>query len=287
MTDNPLLIDARALAQALDTVKVVDASWYLPADQRDPAAEYAEGHVPGAVFFDHDAVSDPDGAFPHTLPSAAHFGAAMGALGLTVSDDIVVYDGAGLFSAARAWWLLRRFGARNVRVLDGGLPAWRAAGLPLESGSNEPAPAHFAATDHAGDALDLTAMRALVAAGTAQIADARSAPRYAGSAPEPRPGVRSGHMPGARSVPYGDLQVNGHLKSAAELRSAFEGAGIDPDAPVVTSCGSGITAAVLNLALESLGNRGSKLYDGSWTEWGSQPDTPVETGPAPERGLKN
>ncbi len=272
-----------AAASGAADVRVVDASWYLPAQKRDARAEFEAAHIPGAVFFDQDAVVDPQSTLPHALPSAAVFSAAAGALGLSSSDRIVVYDGMGLFSAARIWWMLRVFGARDVRVLDGGLTAWQAAGLPTRSGPAHPEPAHFDATDPGDAVVGLEDMRRIVDSGTVPIADARSTERFSGNAPEPRAGVRSGHMPGAFSLPFGELQDGGRLKDEAGLRAAFRNAGIDPEAPVVTTCGSGVTAAVINLALESLGNRNAKLYDGSWTEWGSQGDTPVETGPAVTR----
>lgn len=285
MSQHKTIISPQELAQALQAgdVRIVDASWYLPAQNRDAQAEFETAHIPGAVFFDQDAVVDPRSSMPHALPSPAVFSQAAGALGLSENDRIVVYDGMGLFSAARVWWMLRVFGASDVWVLDGGLPAWIAAGLPVQSGPAHPEPTRFDATDPGAAVVGLGDMRRIVDAGEAQIADARSAERFSGSAPEPRAGVRPGHMPGASSLPFGELQADGRLKDAEGLRAAFRTAGLDPDAPVVTTCGSGVTAAVINLALESLGNRNAKLYDGSWTEWGSQGDTPVETGPAVTR----
>jgi thiosulfate/3-mercaptopyruvate sulfurtransferase len=282
MDATPYLVSPEDLSDRLGAadLSVIDASWYLPAQNRDAKAEFAAAHVPGAVFFDHDAVVDPASALPHALPPAEVFAAAAGTLGIAETDEIVVYDGLGLFSAPRAWWLFRTFGAGNVRILDGGFPAWTAAGLPTESGASRISPKRFRAAFRDDAVASFAAMRRYVEAGDVAIADARSAERFEGSAPEPRAGVRSGHMPGARSLPFGNLAENGRLKSPDALRAAFAQAGIDPDAPVVTSCGSGITAAVINLALESLGNAGSRLYDGSWTEWGSAADTPVATGRA-------
>lgn len=283
MSQNPFLISPAALGERLGSpgLSVVDASWYLPAQNRNAQAEFAAGHVPGAVFFDHDAIADPASGLPHTLPSAEAFGRAAGALGIAETDTIVVYDGIGLFSGPRAWWMFRTFGARDVRLFDGGFPAWTAAGRPVEAGEARPRPAAaFEAGFDPAAVAGLAAMRAHVERGDIQIVDARPADRFGGAVPEPRPGVRSGHMPGALSLPFPLLGENGRLKPPDALRAAFEAAGVDPDRPVVTSCGSGITAAVINLALESLGVRGSALYDGSWTEWGSQTDTPVETGPA-------
>lgn len=282
MTDNPHLISPAELAARLGEsgLSIVDASWYLPAQNRDPKAEFEAGHVPGAVFLDQDAVVDPDSPLPHTLPSADLFGGALGALGVASDDVIVVYDGAGLFSAARGWWMLRVFGARKVRVLDGGLPAWREAGHPIETGRAEKAPARFDAVLDQSAVVLLPEMRGIVAERSAQIADARSGERFRAEAPEPRAGVRGGHMPGAHSLPMTELVEKGRLKPAQELEAAFARAGIDPAAEIVTSCGSGVTAAVINLALASTGRAEGRLYDGSWTEWGSAPDTPVETGPA-------
>ncbi|NDW03990.1 3-mercaptopyruvate sulfurtransferase [Jiella pacifica] len=280
MTQNPFLISAEDLAAVVgrDGVSIVDASWYLPAQKRFARAEYEAGHVPGAVFFDQDAIVDPASSLPHTLPSPEVFAEKVGALGIADTDTIVVYDGMGLFSAPRVWWMFRVFGAKDVRVLDGGFPAWQSAGLAIETETPTPAPASFEPRFDATAAVFLPQMKEIVAAGAFQIADARPAERFAGEAPEPREGVRAGHMPGARSLPFLQLTENGRLKSQDGLRQAFADAGIDPERPVVTSCGSGVTAAVINLALESLGNHDSRLYDGSWTEWGSSTDTPVETG---------
>ncbi|MEF2072450.1 3-mercaptopyruvate sulfurtransferase [Consotaella aegiceratis] len=270
---------AAHLSQVGRGLSIVDASWYLPAQGRIASEEFAAGHIPGAVFFDHDAVVDPRSSLPHTLPPASNFAEAAGALGLSATDTIVVYDGMGLFSAPRAWWLFRTFGARDVRVLDGGFAAWKAAGLPIEAGAASPKPAEFHAVFNAEAAVSLEEMRRLVADGAMQVADARPAERFAGAVPEPRQGVRGGHMPGARNLPFSLLAEDGRLKPPEQLAAAFAEAGLDPQRPIVTSCGSGVTAAVINLALAALGANGTRLYDGSWTEWGSQPDTPVVTGP--------
>ncbi|GGD91476.1 sulfurtransferase [Aureimonas endophytica] len=285
MGSNPHLIPPEALSGLLgsDGLSIVDASWYLPAQNRDARAEFLEGHIPGAVFFDQDAVVDPAASLPHSLPSPEVFAAAVGRLGIRETDSIVVYDGMGLFSAPRVWWLFRTFGAKDVRILDGGFPDWRAAGLTIRSGEAVLQPRQFTPHFDAGAVVALAEMREHVSAGDVQIADARSRERFEGRAPEPRAGVRSGHMPGARSLPFTELVADGRLKPSEGLRQAFAGAGLDPAAPVVTSCGSGVTAAVISLALASLGNDAAKLYDGSWTEWGSASDTPVETGPAPVR----
>ena len=280
MTQNPFLITPEQLAETLGRpgIAVADASWYLPAQNRFARAEYEQAHIPGAVFFDQDAVVDPASHLPHTLPPEAVFAEAAGRMGISDTDTVVVYDGMGLFSAPRVWWLFRSFGAKDVRLLDGGFPAWQAAGLPVEAEVPSPAPAVFDARLDRDAVASLDEMKAWVAGGGRQIADARPADRFAGEAPEPRAGVRAGHMPGAASVPIGLVTDEGRLKQPEALRETFAAAGVDPDGPVVTSCGSGVTAAVLSLALASLGNRDVKLYDGSWTEWGSATDTPVETG---------
>ncbi|RZJ78716.1 MAG: 3-mercaptopyruvate sulfurtransferase, partial [Brevundimonas sp.] len=248
-------------------------------DGRDARADFAEAHIPGAVFLDLDAVSDADSPLPHTLPAPAAFAASAGVLGLSDRDSIVVYDTSGLFSAARVWWMLTIMGARDVRVLDGGLPAWRAPGLPVESGV--PARPGFAVFSHRFDADAVVAIdqvRDALTDGT-QVVDARGAARFRGEAAEPRPGVRPGHMPGALNLPYGGLlNPDGTLKRGATLKAAFRDAGVDIDRPVITTCGSGVTAAILTLGLAELG-RPSRLYDGSWSEWGAPEGGPVVTGP--------
>lgn len=258
--------------------RIVDASWYLPAHKRTGAAEYAAGHVPGAVFFDLDAIADHATGLPHMLPSPATFADAVGKMGISATDTIVVYDGPGFLSAPRVWWTFRIMGASNVFVMDGGIDGWKAEGRPLDTDLPEPAPATFVTDFHPEMVTSFAAMKEIVASGSMQIGDARSAGRFAAEEPEPRAGLRSGHMPGARNLPSGVFSENGKFKSLAELRGIFETAGIDLSEPVVTSCGSGITAAIITLALESLGHTDNTLYDGSWTEWGSHADTPIETG---------
>jgi thiosulfate/3-mercaptopyruvate sulfurtransferase len=258
--------------------KVVDASWYLPAQNRNAAGEYATGHIPGAVFFDQDVVADHSTGLPHTIPSAQVFSAAAGKSGLSETDTIVVYDGPGFFSAPRVWWLFRLFGAGSVYVLDGGLDGWKREGRPVTSDLSEPAPVTFNARYDASKVTTLDAMKDIVAGARSQIADARGPGRFQGTEPEPRAGVRSGHMPGARNVPAAILSENGRFKSLPELKATIEASGIDLSRPVVTSCGSGITAAIITLALTSLGHTDNTLYDGSWTEWGGLDDTPVVTG---------
>lgn len=260
-------------------VKIVDASWYLPAQNRDAKAEYLAGHIPGAVFFDIDAIADRTTDLPHMLPDPADFAAAAGALGLSENDTIIVYDGLGLFSAPRVWWTLRIFGAKDVRVLDGGLPAWAQAGYPKETGEARPTPARFNATFSHATVRDFAAVRAALAAGET-VVDARSAPRFRGELPEPRPGLPSGHMPGALNLHYDLLSEGGRLVAPEKIRALFEQAGVDLSAPLTTTCGSGITAALLLFALARIGKRDVALYDGSWTDWASRPGAPIATGPA-------
>ncbi len=276
------VVSADWVEQQLGTpnFRIVDASWYLPAHKRDGKQEYASGHIPGAVFFDQDAISDHDTGLPHSLPSPEFFAEEVGKLGISESDTIVVYDGPGFFSAPRVWWMLRVMGAEKVYVLDGGLDGWKAAGKPLEAEAPQVEPAEFNAEFKASRVTSFSDMRAIVDTGEKQVADARGAGRFTGDEAEPRTGMRSGHMPGARSLPATAFSENGHFKDLPTIRKMIEDAGIDISKPVVTSCGSGVTAAVVTLALESLGHSDNSLYDGSWSEWGSKQDTPVVTGPS-------
>lgn len=251
-------------------LSVVDASWYLPAAKRDGKAEYVDGHIPGAVFFDIDEVSDKSSDLPHMLPDPTGFEAAAAGLGVNTEDDIVVYDGGGLFSAPRVWWMFRLFGARKVHVLEGGLPRWKAEGRPLEQGAAQRQAGQFSVRFNKDGVASMADVASALKDKSTQVLDVRAAGRFTGEAPEPRPNLPSGHMPGARNLPITELVANGALKSKEELLQAFKDAGIDPDAALITSCGSGVSAAIANLALEVAGKPQPKLYDGSWTEWASR-----------------
>lgn len=283
MSENsPFIVTADWLEQHLNDpgMTVIDASWYLPAQGRNARAEYDAGHIPRAVYFDQDLVVAPGSSLPHTLPSPKAFAAHASAMGVTKDDTIVVYDGPGLFSAPRVWWMFRVMGAKKVYLLEGGIDGWKRDGRFVTDKPTKTASSVFSEEFDASRVASLAEMRAIVANGSLQIADARPSGRFEGRDVEPRQGVRSGHMPGAHNVPALSLAKDGKLLPPDELRKLLADAGVDLTKPVVTTCGSGVTAAVITLALETLGNTDNKLYDGSWTEWGSQADTPVETGPS-------
>jgi len=262
-------------------LRIVDATWYLPHLQRDARAEFAEAHVPGAVRFDIDAISDRISPLPHMLPTPEDFARAVGALGIGEGDRVVAYGGRNMIASARAWWMFRVFGHDRVSVLDGGLPKWRAEGRATEAGTPAPAARRFTARLRHDLVRDLGQVRDNVTARGEQVLDARSHGRFAGTEPELRPGLRGGHIPGSLNLPYDRLfpTPDGTLPSVEALRQAFEGAGLDLRKPVSTTCGSGVSAAVLTFGLYLLGRADVPVYDGSWTEWGGRADTPVETGP--------
>lgn len=279
---SPFIVSADWLQEHLydPGLSVIDASWYLPAQKRDARAEYDAAHIPGAIFFDQDLVVEPDSDLPHTLPSPIHFEQHASAMGITVHDTIVVYDGPGYFSAPRVWWMFRTMGAKRVYVLDGGLDNWRAQDRPLTAELTKTAGAAFLPAFDASRVVGFDEMQTIVASASIQIADARGPGRFTGSEAEPRQGMRSGHMPGARNVHYATLSQDGYLKDLDGLRQTLADAGIDPTQPTVASCGSGVTACVIALALESLGNEHVKIYDGSWSQWGARDDTAIVTGGA-------
>jgi thiosulfate/3-mercaptopyruvate sulfurtransferase len=258
-------------------VRIVDATWYMPQARRDPSAEFAETHIPGAVFFDIDAISDRTTSLPHMLPDAETFARAVSALGISRRDRVVAYGGKNLVGAARAWWTFRAFGHDDVVVLDGGLPKWRQEGRPVASGVPSPSAGAFTAKLRPALVRDLEAVRANVQTRREQVADARSLGRFIGTEPEPRAGLRSGHIPGSVSLSYDQLfREDGTLRAADDLSRVFAAAGLDLTRPITTTCGSGITAAVLALGLHTVGREDVAVYDGSWTEWAGRPDTPIE-----------
>ncbi len=260
-------------------VVIVDGSWHMPNSGRDARAEFTAGHIPGAVYFDIDAIADTASDLPHMLPDAETFSAKAGALGIASDKTIIVYDETGLFSAPRVWWTLRVMGAQDVRILEGGGPKWRAEQRPIEAGEARPEPATFTVRFDADAVADVEQVKRASMAHD-QILDARPAARFTGETPEPRQGLRSGHIPNSANLPFSALIEDGKLKPEAELKAAIKAAGIDTQKPVITSCGSGVTAAVLALALDTVGAKDVALYDGSWTEWGGRDDTPVASGGA-------
>lgn len=280
MAQDPLVSTAW-LAEHLNApdVRIIDASWFLPGSDRDPRAEYALVHIPGALFFDIDEIVDETSDLPHMLPSPVKFASRMRKLGIGDGARLVIYDSQGLFSAPRVWWTFRAMGHEDVVVLDGGLPKWIAEGRPVEDGVPPPRERHFT-TRYANDLVrDQAQVRRALAGGKDQLVDARPAARFQGEAPEPRPGLRGGHMPGALNVPSSSvIAPDGALKSAEQLKAVFEAAGVDLARPIITTCGSGITASLLALALARIGRDRTPVYDGSWADWGRPGDTEVVTG---------
>jgi thiosulfate/3-mercaptopyruvate sulfurtransferase len=278
---SPWLVTTDWLASRLRSpdLVVVDGSYYLPQQKRDAAAEYRAGHIPGAVRFDIDAISDHSSQLPHMLPSAFDFGLAMAELGISERNTIIIYDGMGLFSAPRVWWTFRLFGAEYVHILDGGLPKWKAENRPVEQGEVQRPRSHFVTRTPEKIVATLATVQRALADKSTQVVDARPAERFRGEAPEPRPGVRPGHMPGSLNVPSSTLTQNGQLLPPDRLRAAIAASGVDLERPVITSCGSGVSAALLWLALDALGKPPVALYDGSWSEWGSLSQMPAATGP--------
>ncbi|MCE6952608.1 3-mercaptopyruvate sulfurtransferase [Cereibacter sphaeroides] len=282
MTDDPrTLVSTDWLAAHLrdPDLRIIDASWYLPAMGRDARAEYEAGHIPGARFFDIDEIADLRSALPHMAPPPEKFISRMRAMGIGDGHQVVIYDGAGILSAPRVWWTFRLMGKADVAVLDGGLPKWTAEGHPLEDMPPVVRDRHMTVQRQAGLVKDVTQVAHASKLAEAEIIDARSEGRFKGTEPEPRPGLRGGHIPGSKNVPFQTLLTgNGTLKPAAELRAIFEAAGVDLAKPAITTCGSGVTAAVLSLALEIIGHRNHALYDGSWAEWGMYDDLKVAKG---------
>ena len=281
------LVGTEWLAAHLDDphVRVVDSSFKLPGITPTAREDYDRGHIPGTVFFDIDDIAEPGTSLPHMIPSPELFARKMERLGIGDDDRVIVYDSAGLSSAGRAWWMLRLFGHRNVALLDGGLPQWKAAGRPLETAVPNPPLRRFTARFDPALVRDKQALLGNLATRREQVVDARAAGRFAGVAEETRPGLRRGHIPGSRNLPYDrvtDPQTH-RLRDAEALSELFRDASVALDRPIVTSCGSGVTACALAFALHLIGHPGAAVYDGSWSEWGLPGDTPVETGPAPAK----
>jgi thiosulfate/3-mercaptopyruvate sulfurtransferase len=258
-------------------LRILDATWYLPHLRRDAQAEFREAHIPGAVYFDIDAIADRQQGLPHMLPDAATFAEAVGALGVGDGDRVVVYGGKHLIASARVWWTFRTFGHDRIAVLDGGFPRWREEGRPVEAGAPSPARRHFTARFRPDLVTALDGVRRNLETRAVQVGDARSAGRFAGTEPEPRAGVRSGRIPGSLNLPYDGLfRPDGSLLPAGDLRRRFEDARVDLAQPIATTCGSGVSACVLALGLHLAGRPDVPVYDGSWTEWGGREDVPVE-----------
>ncbi|PVA09291.1 3-mercaptopyruvate sulfurtransferase [Pelagivirga sediminicola] len=282
--DDPgILVSTAWLAAHLKDpdLRILDATWFLPGTQRDAREEYEAAHIPGARFFDIEEISDHRSDLPHMAPATEKFMSRLRAMGVGDGHQVVVYDTHGLFSAARVWWLFKLMGQRNIAVLDGGLPKWQAEGRPTEDMAPIVRDRHMTVRRQNQMVKDVTQMAAASKLGDHTILDARPAARFRGEAPEPREGLRRGHIPGSRNVPHTDLlNEDGTMKDPDALRAVFEAAGADLDKPVITTCGSGTTAAIINLALERIGVTDHALYDGSWSEWGAFPTVPVATGDA-------
>ena len=276
------LTNTDELARELDApdLVIIDASWHMPGEGKDARAEYLTEHIPGAIFFDIDEIADTRSKLPHMLPPPEKFSSRMRSMGVGDGSRIVIYDSSGLYSAARVWWTFRVMGVDDVTVLNGGLPKWKEEGRLIESGPpRSRTTRHFTARRNLDLVRDVSDIKALLKDKSAEIVDARAPERFAGTAPEPRPGLRSGHIPGAHNIPYGKLlNKDATMKSAPEIERLFEEAGVDLSKPVVASCGSGITASVLALGLARIGHRKTAVYDGSWSEWGADQSLPIETG---------
>ena len=283
MTDDSLpqpLFSSDRLAERLGdaTIKLVDGTCFLPTDGRNARAEYEAEHLPGAVFFDVDQICEPDTGLPHTWPSTERFSRAVGELGISNNDTVICYEAGRFMGASRVWWMFKAFGHERVAVLDGGLSKWKAEGRPLESGTVQPTPAQYQAQAQAGRVCNWREVMQAIESGNAQILDARSAGRFHATAPEPRPGLRGGHMPGALSLPFDQLLgEHGRYKSKTELEQVFKAAGLQADKPIITTCGSGVSAATLLLGLHLIEREDGILYDGSWSEWAKRDDTPIVT----------